>query len=80
MPESDKRLLDYFIKHTDRQFLALKNEMGQQHKGLSKQLRQLRRFGMIAVILCVALSPKGEKIMELFPKLLEVASAVAGVR
>lgn len=77
MPGDDKRLLDYFIKHTNSQFAGLRKEMNAQHNGLSKKLDRLRLFGFGAIVICIVLSPKGEKIWEILPKLLEVASAAA---
>lgn len=67
MPREEKSKLDYFIDRTDVRL-----------DELNEKIDRLAKFGALAVLLCAMLSPKGDKIFEMIPKLLEAASAMAG--
>lgn len=75
-----KELLDYFIEHTDKRFDEVKVDMEKHRKETNKKLDKLVRYGFVAVILCVALSPAGAKLLEMAPHLFDVAAAFAGGR
>ena len=64
MSRDEQSKLDYFIERTDERL---------EH--LSDQLDRLWKFGVVAVLLCVVFSPKGEKLLEMVPKFLELATA-----
>ena len=53
---------------------------GHDVHGLKDDNRGLAKFVLVMSFLCALFSPKGEKIFEMIPKLLEAASAMAGGR
>lgn len=74
MAGDGKSKLDYFMERTDERL----DGFDTRFEGISERLDRLWKFGVVAVLLCVAFSPKGEKLLEIIPKFLELA--VAGPR
>lgn len=66
---SEKRLLDYFIEHTDKRF-------DETHRRIDR----LTVLVIASALIFICFSPAGPKILDLVPKAFEAAAAFAGVR
>lgn len=74
---SEKKVLDYFIEHTNQKFTELKADL-EAHRAESKAaLSRLTKLVLFAGLLCICLSPAGAHLLEKLPSLLELAAAVA---
>jgi hypothetical protein len=76
----NKDLLDFLIDQTKNDYEKLEKRFNDHAEEVNQKIDRLGRYGVMAVLLCVALSPASSKLLELLPHLLEVLSYASGAK